>query len=133
MMHLKLFKLFKLRITMHVSKENLPVTTDTPGMKMQLQMGFGGMAVAYFEMAPMNKKAAIDIFEAFPNKSCPVPHWGHMIKGSMHVLYDDGKEEVIHAGDVFYIPENHIGWSDDGMSWIEFSPENSMKEISEYT
>lgn len=55
-----------------------------------------------------------------------------MTKGSMHLRYDDGSEEVINAGDVFYIPEGHIGWSDAGMGWIEFSPEKELKEVFDH-
>jgi len=117
---------------MHILKEELPVTMDAPGMKMQIQMGWGGMAVAYNEMAPMDKKTAASIFEGFPDKSCPVPHWGYMIKGSMHLQYKDGKEEVVKTGEVFYLPGGHIGWSEEGMTWIEFSPEKELNEIVGY-
>ena len=126
------FRFVKLKsITMHILKENLPVTMDAPGMKMTLQMGWGGMGVSYNEFGPMDKKTSALMFEGFPDKNCPIPHWGYMIKGSMHLQYKDGKEEVIHAGEVFYLPGGHTGWSDDGMSWIEFSPEKEMKEISD--
>jgi hypothetical protein len=32
---------------MHILKENLPVTMDAPGIKMTLQMGWGGMGVSF--------------------------------------------------------------------------------------
>ena len=127
------FRVVKLKsITMHILKEKLPVTMDSPGMKMTLQMGWGGMGVSFNEFGPMDRKASDAMFEGFPDKNCPIPHWGYMIKGSMHVRYKDGKEEVIKAGEVFYLPEGHTGWSDDGMSWIEFSPEKDMIKLSSY-
>lgn len=117
---------------MHILKEKLPVTMDAPGMKMTLQMGWGGMGVSFNEFGPMDRKSSDAMFEGFPDKSCPIPHWGYMIKGSMHIRYKDGKEEVIKAGEVFYLPEGHTGWSDEEMSWIEFSPEKDMIKLSSY-
>lgn len=115
---------------MHILKENLPLTTDVPGMKARSEMGWGGMAVAYFECGPMDKAASAAMFESFPGKSCPVPHWGYLVKGSMHVQYIDGTEEVVKAGEVFYLPAGHTGWSDEAMAWIEFSPEADMLKIA---
>jgi hypothetical protein len=114
---------------MHILKENLPVAMEAPGTKMRMQVGWGGMAVAYNEMPSIDEKNAPALFEGLPNNSCPCPHWGYMIKGSMHLRYDNGNEEVINAGEVFYIPGGHIGWSETGMDWIEFSPEKELKEV----
>lgn len=116
---------------MHILKEDLPVTMDSPGMKMQFRMGLGGMAIGYCEFASMDKAAAKAIFDTFPEKCCMVPHWGYMIKGSMHVQYKDGSEELVKAGEVFYLPAGHTGWSDEEMAWIEVSPEADMIKAAE--
>lgn len=61
---------------MHILKENLPVNMEAPGTKMRLQMGWGGMAVAYNEMPVIDKKNAPALFEGLPNNSCPCPLGG---------------------------------------------------------
>ena len=50
-----------------------------------------------------------DITESFKvfGGFCPVPHWGYCFKGQATMRYEDGTEEVIRAGDVFYFPKGH--------------------------
>ena len=64
----------------------------------------GGMICGVHHFAP-----GTDItpsFQAFGG-FCPVPHWGYCFKGEMIMRYDDGTEEVVRAGDVFYLPKGH--------------------------
>ena len=64
----------------------------------------GGMVCAVHHFAP-----GTDITSAFKafGGFCPVPHWGYCFKGAMIMRYADGTEEVVKAGDVFYLPEGH--------------------------
>ncbi|MCX6253922.1 MAG: hypothetical protein NTV31_05525 [Bacteroidia bacterium] len=114
---------------MHILKEKLPVAMEAPGTKMRLQMGLGGMAVAYNEMPPMD---SAPMLKGLPNDSCPCPHWGYMLKGSMNLRYDDGTEETVKAGEVFYLPAGHNASSDKKIAWIEFSPEKELKEVFDH-
>jgi len=115
---------------MHYSPENLPVIIDAAGTKMQVQHGLGNMAVGYNEFPAMPKSP--NLLEGLPNDSCPCPHWGYMLKGSVHIRYDDGEEEVVRAGEVFYYPPGHVGWSDEETAWIEFSPEKEMNMVMDH-
>jgi quercetin dioxygenase-like cupin family protein len=36
-----------------------------------------------------------------------VEHWGYVFKGQVRVGYTDGQEEILSAGDAFYIPRGH--------------------------
>jgi len=38
------------------------------------------------------------------------------------VRYADGREETTGAGDVFYWPAGHTGWTDYGVTLLEYSP-----------
>jgi hypothetical protein len=115
---------------MHFKPENLPVVIVAPGTKMQIQRGLGNMAVGYNEFPPMPKTP--NLLEGLPNDSCPCPHWGYMLKGSIHISYDDGEEELVRAGEVFYYPPGHVGWSDEESAWIEFSPEKEMNMVMDH-
>ena len=44
--------------------------------------------------------------KGLPDDLCPCPHWGYMLKGRMRVTYAD-REEVLEAGDLFYMPAGH--------------------------
>ena len=115
---------------MHFKIEDLPVVMEAPGTKMQIQHGLGNLAVAYNEFPPMPKTPSL--LEGLPNDSCPCPHWGYMLKGSIHIEYDDGEEEVVRAGEVFYYPPGHVGWSDEEIAWIEFSPEKELNVVMDH-
>ena len=62
----------------------------------------GGMICSVHHFAPGTDITSS--FEAFGG-FCPVPHWGYCFKGQATMRYEDGSEEVIRAGDVFYFPK----------------------------
>lgn len=114
---------------MHILKENLPVTMEAPRTKMHMQTGWGGMAVAYNVMPGVDSKP---MFKGLPNDSCPAPHWGYMLKGTMHLTYNDGTKETVSTGDLFYMPAGHNATADSEIAWIEFSPEKELKQVFDH-
>ena len=111
---------------MHTELEKLPVALEAPGTKMHMQTGWGGMAVAYNVMPGVDSRPML---KGLPGDSCPCPHWGYMIKGSMQVIYNDGTTETVSAGEVFYLPEGHNALSAGEIAWIEFSPEKELQQV----
>ena len=67
-------------------------------------------------------------FVGMPDDLCPIPHYGYCLKGTFHVRYKDGKEEVVKAGDLFYLPPPHTFWIDEDTEMIMFSPLKLMSE-----
>jgi len=114
---------------MHLKLEDLPLYMESPETKMRMQTGWGGMAVAYWMMPGTDSRPML---KGLPNDSCPAPHWGYMIKGSLYITYDDGTVETISAGDVFYMPAGHNGFSNEEIVWIEFSPEKEIKQVFDH-
>jgi hypothetical protein len=47
------------------------------------------------------------LVKIFPDNACPAEHWGYIFKGKVRVEYTDGQEEILSAGDAFYIPSGH--------------------------
>lgn len=45
-----------------------------------------------------------------------------MLEGSITVRFADGHEEMTRAGDVYYWPAGHTGWTEEGVTFLEFSP-----------
>ncbi len=115
---------------MKTQKENIAVTTQNAGLIMRAQPGFGGMFASYSEY-PKGMDAS-PLLQGLKNNSCQCPHWGYMIQGVMRIKYDDGTEEVLNAGDVYYLPAGHNGIIDEDTKVIEFSPEKEFGELGEH-
>jgi hypothetical protein len=58
---------------------------------------------------------------SLPGGMCHCPHWGVMTKGRMIVTYPD-RQEMLEAGDAFYMPPGHTPAADAGAEFIMFSP-----------
>jgi hypothetical protein len=71
------------------------------------------------DLAPM--------FASLPGGMCQCPHWGVMAKGRMTVRYAD-REEIIEAGDVFYLSPGHAPAVDAGSEFLIFSPTDQLAE-----
>jgi hypothetical protein len=115
---------------MKTQKENIAVSMQNAGLIMRAQAGFGGMIASYNEY-PKGTDAS-PLLEGLKNNSCQCPHWGYMIQGVMRIKYDDGTEEVLKAGDVFYLPAGHTGIIDEDTKVIEFNPEKEFGELGEH-
>ncbi len=66
-------------------------------------------------------------FKALPDGSCQVPHWGYLIKGRMRMKYSD-RDEVINAGEVFYMQPGHIPVAEEDCELVTFSPKGENKK-----
>ncbi len=111
----------------HIAKEKIAVD---PESSFRNQSGLGGMTVGYIE-APAGTDFS-PMFVGLPNDMCPSPHWGYIFEGSIRVKYPDGKEEVINAGEVFYLPAPHTGVVLKDLKFIDFSPEPEMTRLMDH-
>ena len=63
---------------------------------------------------------------------CECPHWGYLLKGRMRVKYAD-HEEVITAGEAYYLEPGHLPVMEEDCEMVEFSPKvlsRAMMEIA---
>jgi len=72
------------------------------------------------DLAPMLK--------GLPGGNCSCPHWGYILKGRVIVRYDD-HEEVLEAGDAFYMPPGHAPEAEAGTELIQISPAAELAEV----
>lgn len=115
---------------MKISKETIPVKMEAPGTVMRSLPGYGGMTVAFNEMP-----AGTDIgplLEGLEHNSCQCPHWGYVVEGAILIKYDDGTEEKLDAGDVFYLPPGHTAIVEKDLKMIDFSPEEELKIVMDH-
>ena len=72
------------------------------------------------------------MLKGLPGDQCSCPHWGYVISGSIVVRYADGTEEMNRAGDFYYWPGGHTGWTDEGVTFVEFSPAAELRPVLEH-
>ena len=65
------------------------------------------------------------LLKGLPGGNCSCPHWGYVINGRLTVRYDD-REEVIEAGDAFYMSPGHAPAAEAGTELIQFSPADQL-------
>ena len=115
---------------MKLKKEAIPVTMQAPGTIMRGLSGWGGMTVAFNEM-PAGTDVS-PLLQGLKNNSCQCPHWGYVLEGEILMKYDDGQEESLHAGDVFYMQPGHTAIVQKDVKLIDFSPEQEFKEVMDH-
>jgi len=71
-----------------------------------------------------------ELLKGLPNNMCPCPHWGYLIAGRMTVRYAD-HEEVVKAGEVYYMAPGHTMAAEAGTVLIEFSPKEEFRKLTE--
>lgn len=103
---------------MRSTKQDLPVAFDAPPMKVQVE-DWGN-----FETQILTYKVDTNLaplLKGLPDDRCQTPHWGYILKGSVHVLYAD-REEVLNTGDLFYMSPGHSPIIEAGTEMLPFSP-----------
>lgn len=79
---------------------------------------------ANFDPSPM--------FAALPDGVCPIPHWGRVLEGKLHLRYADGVEEVTREGEFFYWPPGHVIWTEDAnVVWMDVAPVEETRRVNE--
>ncbi len=111
---------------MKIATTELPTRLEAGGVCFQSQ-DWGDINVARVRF-PAGADAT-PLLEGLPDNHCPCPHWGIVVKGSIHVTYTDGTEETVEAGEVYYWPPGHTVRVDEDYEAIEFSPRGQMGEL----
>ena len=89
---------------------------------------WGEMRVGYetylsdFDDAPLLK--------GLPDDKCQCPHWGYLLTGQMTVRYAD-HDEVVKAGEVYYMAPGHTILVEAGTTLLEFSPKEEFQKLME--
>ncbi|WMW22978.1 hypothetical protein RE476_03890 [Methanolobus mangrovi] len=112
---------------MRISKKRLPTTIESDAMVIQ-EAVCGNMNVGY---GTYNEPTDIGpLLKGLPDDRCQSSHWGYVLKGSMVIKYKDN-EEIVNAGDIYYLPPGHIAVMEAGTEIIEFSPEDEYSKTME--
>ena len=112
---------------MRASKQDLPVAFEEDGV-VSRQAEWGDMNAA-LETFPGGLDTA-PLFKGLPDDRCQCPHWGYVLKGRVRVRYPD-REEVIEAGDAYYLEPSHTTVFEEDTEVIEFSPKGEYQKTME--
>lgn len=102
----------------HASKNDLAVAAEMDGFESR-QTQWGDLNVALETIA--GGMDATELFSPLPDGRCQCPHWGYVVKGRFRVKYAD-REEVVSAGEAYYLEPGHIPVVEADTELIEFSP-----------
>ena len=111
---------------MRSNVENLPIAHPALGEMIRGQ-DWGGMTSAYMEYP-----TGLDftpLLKGLERDRCQCPHWGYVIEGSIRVTYEDGSEEVVGAGEIYYWPSGHTVVVEEAIRMVEFSPHDQMSQV----
>jgi len=112
---------------MRASKQDLPVAFEGRGVVSRLAE-WGEMNMA-LETLPGGTDTA-PIFKGLPDDRCQCPHWGYVLKGRMRIRYPD-REEILEAGDAYYMEPGHLPLFEEDTEIIEFSPKGEYQKTME--
>ncbi len=91
---------------------------------------WGGQLVRHLSLPP--GADFTPLFKGLPDDRCQCPHWGYVVEGSINLRFADGTEETSRAGDLYYWPGGHTGWTDEGVTFIEFSPARELRPVLDH-
>ena len=108
----------------------IPVTMQAPAMIMRAQPDYGGMTVSFNELP---KGTDITRCCRFPeHSSCHGPHGDYIGDGVPFIKYNNGEQDLLHTGDVFYSPPGHTGIAQEDVKLPDYSPSKEFNEVMEH-
>jgi len=111
---------------MHGKREDIPLVFQS-GSYYSRQIEWGDMDGGFWGFP-----AGFDsthLFKGLPH-GCECPHWGYLLKGRMRVKYAD-HEEVITAGEAYYLEPGHLPVMEEDCEMVEFSPKDLSRKMME--
>jgi hypothetical protein len=112
---------------MRGSKGDVPTTLVADEAEIR-EIEWGEMHIGFetyhreFDIGPLMK--------GLPDDRCQCPHWGYVIKGAFRVRYQN-REEIVNAGDAYYLPAGHNVVMAAGTEVVEFSPKEPYQRVME--
>ncbi len=111
----------------HARREALPLWESGLGDLIEKRYAEWGEFRVEFELIKAGFDAT-DAFAVLPGGACDVPHWGYVFSGAFAVRYTDGREEVVRAGEAFYMPPGHVPRFLEDTELVEFTPMEGLAE-----
>ncbi len=111
---------------MHSAREGIPILFQA-GPSYSRQIEWGDMDAGFWTF-PAGFDSTL-LFKELPH-GCECPHWGYLLKGRMRVKYAD-HEEVMTAGEAYYLAPGHLPVMEEDCEMVEFSPKDLSRKMLE--
>ena len=113
---------------MRMTKEELPVLIEDGPASVRAVDWTGHSAIYVrlpggFDLTPQVK--------GLPDDRCQAPLWGYMLEGRMRVVYTDGSEETIEAGELYYMAPGKTVIVEEEVELVQFGPPEAYDETIE--
>jgi hypothetical protein len=116
----------------HCKPEDLPNGVErwpaigTEGFK---SVHWGDMEVGYTTVHEPLDCTEQYKFGGLPGGVCPCPHYGYMFEGRLRVQYpgSDWPDEVIEAGEAFFVPSGHVLIYETACKVLELNPAHALQ------
>jgi hypothetical protein len=105
-----------------VSQETASKVTDF-GLGVDREERLDGYTISFVTVRESHSLA--EFLKGLPGDRCHCPHWGFLFKGRLTVRYGE-EEEVIEAGNAFYMPPGHVPAAEAGSEFVQFSPSEEL-------
>ncbi|SCZ59324.1 cupin domain-containing protein [Thiohalomonas denitrificans] len=121
---------------MRIPKSEMPVKIDVPGAMARQQTdfgdasGYGKIGGEHFTLAQGTDIS--ELLQGLEGDLCQAPHWGYLIKGELTVRYQDGSEEAVGSGDLFYWPPGHTVKATQDAEFVLFSPQHEHTPVLDH-
>ena len=115
---------------MKVKLDTMPAVMEGPGAVMRRQSAFGDMDVVYLGL-PRGTDFG-PLLKGLKDDCCQCPHWGYLIEGVFRITYQDGSEDLLEKGDVFFLPPNHTALVEEDVKCVMFSPDKLHGEVLDH-
>lgn len=121
---------------MRIAKHDIPVKIETHGAVARQALNFGD-ASGYGMISGdyLSLSAGFDVsplLQGLERNLCHTPHWGYLLKGELNVTYEDGTQEVIKSGDLFYLPPGHTLKVRETVEAVMFSPQDERNRVIDH-
>ena len=105
-----------------VSQETASKVNDF-GIGVEREERLDGYTISFVTVRESHSLA--EFLKGLPGDRCHCPHWGFLFKGRLTVRYGE-EEEVIEAGNAFYMPPGHVPAAEAGSEFVQFSPSEEL-------
>ncbi len=116
---------------MHFKPEEVPLITadrtETSGCMRSIKAG--EMEIGFTWTA--GPKDYTSLYAGLPGGVCPCDHYGYIFSGRMRARYEDGSEEVIGPGEVYYIPKGHVLIYEEATHHLEINNSEQLRTLME--
>jgi hypothetical protein len=111
---------------MHAQVREIPLEMEVDGIETR-GVQWADQLVRHLVLPPGTDFTPL--FVGLPGDRCQAAHWGMVLEGSITVRYQDGTEETTRAGEAYYWPAGHTGWTDEGVTFLEFSLTEEIQPV----